>query len=68
MYLNKEWKTEWGGAIEIHSNPRLPEENQIRAFDPLFNRAVMFETNEISWHGFPRIQLPEAERHLGQLL
>jgi len=63
VYLNKEWKTEWGGAIEIHSNPRLPDENCIRAFDPLFNRAVMFETNEISWHGFPRIDLPEAERH-----
>lgn len=63
VYLNKGWKTEWGGAIEIHSNPRLPDENKIRAFDPLFNRAVMFETNEISWHGFPRIRLPEAERH-----
>jgi Rps23 Pro-64 3,4-dihydroxylase Tpa1-like proline 4-hydroxylase len=63
VYLNKDWKTEWGGAIEIHSNPRRPEENEIRAFDPLFNRAVMFETNEVSWHGFPRIQLPEAERH-----
>jgi hypothetical protein len=63
VYLNKDWRTEWGGAIEIHSNPRLPDENQIRAFDPLFNRAVMFETNEISWHGFPRIQLPEGERH-----
>jgi hypothetical protein len=63
VYLNKEWKTEWGGAIEIHSNPRQPETNQIRAFAPSFNRAVMFETNEISWHGFPRIELPEEERH-----
>ncbi len=63
VYLNKDWKSEWGGAIEIHSNPRRPDENQIRAFDPLFNRAVMFETNEISWHGFPRIDLPENERH-----
>jgi hypothetical protein len=62
VYLNKDWQPEWGGAIEIHSNPRLPDENQIRSFDPLFNRAVMFETNEISWHGFPRIQLPENER------
>jgi hypothetical protein len=63
VYLNKDWKTEWGGAIEIHSNPRSPDENRIRAFDPIFNRAVMFETNEVSWHGFPRIQLPETERH-----
>jgi len=22
VYMNKEWRTEWGGAIEIHSNPR----------------------------------------------
>ena len=62
VYLNKDWRTEWGGAIEIHSNPRDPFENRIRAFDPLFNRCVMFETNEYSWHGFPKIQLPEEHR------
>ena len=63
VYLNKDWKSEWGGSLEIHSNPRKPAENQIRSFEPLFNRAVMFETNEHSWHGFPKIELPEAERH-----
>jgi hypothetical protein len=62
VYLNKGWKTEWGGAIEIHSNPRDPEHNQIKGYDPLFNRAVMFETNEVSWHGFPRIHLPPDQR------
>jgi len=64
VYMNKEWKTEWGGAIEIHSNPWDPERDQIHAFDPLFNRCVMFETNEYSWHGFPRINLPLGKRHL----
>lgn len=66
VYLNKDWLGDWGGALEIHSNPRRPEENQIRSFDPLFNRAVLFETNEYSWHGFPRIDLPEDRRHISR--
>jgi 2OG-Fe(II) oxygenase superfamily len=66
VYLNPEWRTEWGGAIEIHSNPRKPFENRIEAYDPLFNRCVMFETNEYSWHGFPKINLPEDKRHLSR--
>jgi hypothetical protein len=63
VYLNKDWKTEWGGALELHSNPRRPAENSIQAWAPSFNRAVLFETHEHSWHGFPKIELPEAERH-----
>jgi Rps23 Pro-64 3,4-dihydroxylase Tpa1-like proline 4-hydroxylase len=63
VYLNKGWREEWGGALELHSNPRKPEENQCQSFNPIFNRAVLFETNERSWHGFPRIELPQEERH-----
>jgi hypothetical protein len=66
VYLNKGWRREWGGVLEIHSNPRRPEENRIREYDPLFNRCVMFETNEYSWHGFPRISLPPDQRHLSR--
>jgi hypothetical protein len=66
VYMNKEWKTEWGGAIEIHSDPWDHEGNRIHAFDPMFNRCVMFETNEYSWHGFPKINLPEDKRHLSR--
>jgi hypothetical protein len=63
VYLNKDWRPEWGGALEIHSNPRNHEENRIQAYNPIFNRAILFETNEYSWHGFPRIDLPSSERH-----
>jgi len=63
VYLNKDWRMEWGGALELHSNPRKLAENRIRAYNPIFNRAVLFETNEHSWHGFPKIELPPAERH-----
>jgi hypothetical protein len=66
VYLNKDWRPEWGGGLEIHSNPRRPEENRIRTYNPIFNRAILFETNEYSWHGFPRIALPEDKRHLSR--
>jgi hypothetical protein len=62
VYLNKDWQPEWGGGLEIHSNPRRPDENRVNVYDPIFNRAVMFETNEYSWHGFSRISLPDAEK------
>jgi hypothetical protein len=66
IYLNAEWKGEWGGSIELHSDPRKPETNQVTAFEPLLNRAVIFETNEVSWHGFPKIRLPENKKHLSR--
>ena len=66
VYLNKDWRLEWGGGLEIHSNPRRPDENAIRTVNPIFNRAVLFETNEYSWHGFPQIDLPEDKRHLSR--
>lgn len=66
VYMNKEWKSSWGGAVEIHSNPRNPYENEVHSYDPIFNRAVLFETNEYSWHGFERIDLPEDKRNLSR--
>ncbi len=66
VYLNEEWREEWGGAIELHSDPRNPDLNRIVSFAPTFNRALIFETNEKSWHGFPRIELPEDKRHLSR--
>jgi hypothetical protein len=66
LYLNKEWDVSWGGCLEVHSNPRRPRENQIRVVAPMFNRCVIFETSEHSWHGFERIQLPEGKKHLSR--
>jgi len=61
VYLNHDWDPAWGGALELHSDPRAPDD-QVTAIAPLFNRCVVFETTEWSWHGFPRIDLPEDHR------
>jgi len=66
IYLNQEWELAWGGGIELHSDPRDWEHDQVKTFNCVFNRGVIFETNEHSWHGFPRIRLPEGKRPLSR--
>jgi len=66
VYLNEEWDERWGGAIELHSNPWYPEADEVRSFLPLMNRALIFETNEYSWHGFRRIELPADRKQLSR--
>ncbi|NDK54482.1 2OG-Fe(II) oxygenase [Pontibacter fetidus] len=53
VYLNKEWKAEFEGRLELWD---LTEGKsiQIANIAPTFNRCVIFETNEISYHGHPR--------------
>jgi len=59
VYLNREWKEQWGGSIEFHEDPwRPPEQNRVRRVVPLANRAILFETSERSWHGFEAIRQP----------
>ncbi|HEX4048464.1 MAG TPA: 2OG-Fe(II) oxygenase [Elusimicrobiota bacterium] len=62
LYLNLEWEESWGGSLELHVNPWLPAgQNPVRTIAPLFNRCVLFETSDRSWHGFRAIRFP-AER------
>lgn len=65
VYLNHEWQDEWGGSLQLHSDPRA-DDNKTTLVTPLFNRAVIFETTEWSWHGFSRIGLPEARRDISR--
>ena len=65
VYLNPEWEDAWGGALELHSDPRS-ENDQVTLIAPRFNRCVVFETSEHSWHGFGRINLPEHRRQLSR--
>jgi hypothetical protein len=67
LYLNKQWQEDWGGSIDLHANPRLEaNEDNIVSILPLFNRAVLFETHNSSWHGFTTIHLPEGKKDLSR--
>lgn len=67
LFLNPEWREEWGGSLDLHVNPWLPEdEDPVKRIMPVLNRAVVFETSEISWHGFKRINLPADRKHMSR--
>ncbi len=56
IYLNKDWKPEWGGHIELWDR-----EVKVchHSSSPIFNRCVVFETSEISYHGVTAVKCPE---------
>ncbi|CAN5346832.1 hypothetical protein BH11PSE14_BH11PSE14_08910 [soil metagenome] len=61
VYLNHQWSDAWGGVLELHRDPRAADDEVVRV-SPQFNRAVIFETTERSWHGFSTIRLPEDQQ------
>ncbi|MFM7668264.1 MAG: 2OG-Fe(II) oxygenase [Bacteroidota bacterium] len=50
IYLNKDWKEEYGGAFELWDENMTKCENK---FLPIFNRMVIFSTTSTSYHGHP---------------
>lgn len=50
LYLNKNWKEEYAGFLELWD---MQKKVRIANIAPSFNRLVIFETNEISFHGHP---------------
>tara|TARA_X000000950_G_scaffold39226_1_gene42018 strand:+ start:4132 stop:4914 length:783 start_codon:yes stop_codon:yes gene_type:complete len=53
IYLNKNWKDEYNGHLELWDFTNSKKGKLIEKIAPSFNRAVIFETNEISYHGHP---------------
>lgn len=58
VYLNHEWDESWGGLLDLYRDPYADPKPAVSVL-PLFNRCVIFETTENSWHGFDPIRLPE---------
>jgi hypothetical protein len=60
IYINKFWEPSWGGNLEIWSDLNHKPNKLIHSIQPLFNRAVIFSTSQISWHGVTPIHCPEG--------
>jgi len=59
LYLNEGWCDQWGGAIELW-DPSM--RHCVAKYPPCFNCAFIFNTNEVSYHGFPNpLTCPEGE-------
>lgn len=59
IYMNKDWEDHYEGHLELWD---LTNDNKImlEKIIPGFNRCVIFETNEISFHGHPKeLRTPE---------
>jgi hypothetical protein len=50
IYLNKNWKEEYGGHFELWNQDMSAAEQKIL---PIFNRCAIFSTTEFSYHGHP---------------
>ena len=64
--LHRDWRAEWGGNLQLFADPRRDAAPAV-SVAPVFNRCVIFETSERSWHGFDAIRLPAgADRSLSR--
>jgi len=55
VFLNRGWQPEWGGEFELWD---ADVKVRHHAHLPIFNRCVLFETNEISFHGVTAVKCP----------
>jgi Rps23 Pro-64 3,4-dihydroxylase Tpa1-like proline 4-hydroxylase len=59
LFLSPDWKEEWGGKLELWD---AKMEYCVKKIMPVFNQAIIFTTNDISYHGQPEpIMCPEGE-------
>ena len=58
VYFNKDWQPDWGGEFELWDKDVTELQH---SFEPIFNRCLLFETNNVSWHGVNAVRCPEGQ-------
>jgi len=62
IYLNDDWKEEWGGSFEIWDKEM---KGKVQSFVPTFNRMCCFSTGTDTFHGNPeKVNHPEGQPRL----
>ena len=56
IYMTPDWNPAWGGGLELwsHDEDRNTAKECIRTIENRFNRGVLFDTTQHSWHGLPQ--------------
>jgi Rps23 Pro-64 3,4-dihydroxylase Tpa1-like proline 4-hydroxylase len=66
LYLNPNWQPGWGGEFGIYDKYG---EECVKQLAPLFNRLVIFDTHDYSFHGLPNpLNFPDGEVRKSVLL
>jgi Rps23 Pro-64 3,4-dihydroxylase Tpa1-like proline 4-hydroxylase len=61
-YLSEDWNPQWGGNLQLWTGNDKKVSHHIKTVDCLFNRAILFDTTQNSWHGFPdKIKCPTGQ-------
>lgn len=55
IYVTPDWTENWGGNLGLwdHDEVGNGPNSLVKSITPLFNRAVLFDTTQNSWHGLP---------------
>lgn len=65
VYMSENWDTEWGGNLEFwtHDHDKNKPRECGKKINNIFNRAVLFDTTQNSWHGYPEPLSCPIDRH-----
>lgn len=50
LYMNRDWQPDYEGYLQLWD---MTANRRVEDVAPIYNRAVIFETNEVSFHGHP---------------
>jgi len=57
LYLNSGWDPQWGGELQLWDKSI---QNCVASYPPQFNKLIIFETNDNTFHGHPEpLRCPE---------